>query len=271
MLAVLASVVFSGCRTDLEVVVRSSLMGSGSVQVVATLDDDAAKAIGPAKRALAVGDLASSGWAVRGVQPGSSGGVVIRAERAFANVAQANAVLRQLSGPTGPLPRLQLSRSRGIFSQSVSLDGTADLRSGLSAFGDAKLKELLGSSSALGLEDGEVRRQAGVPLAAAFHFRLAAALNGDPTVRWTVPFGQSVAIRAHSSEWAWATLASALAVLVGLAGLGWLLRRPGGPGVGAESAAVIQDQGLVTQDQGVVTQDHGVVTQDHGVVTQDQP
>ena len=236
---------------------RSSLKGSGSVQVVATLDDDAAKAIGPAKRALAVGDLASSGWAVRGVQRGSSGGVVIRAERAFANVAQANAVLRQLSGPTGPLPRLQLSRSRGIVSQSVSLDGTADLRSGLSAFGDAQLKELLGSSSALGLEDGEVRRQAGVPLAAAFHFRLAAALNGDPTVRWTVPFGQSVAIRTHSSEWAWATLASALAVLVGLAGLGWLLRRPGRPGVGpavlaaagAESVATTQDQAVVTQDQ----------------------
>ena len=245
-MAAAAAVVLCGCRTDLEVVVRSSLKGSGSVQVVARLDDDAAKAIGPANRALAVGDLASSGWAISGVQPGSSGGIVIRAERAFANVAQANAVLRQLSGPTGPLPRLQLSTSRGIVSQSVTLDGTADLRSGLSVFGDAHLQALLGSSSALGLDGAEVRRQAGVPLASAFHFRVAAVLNGDPAVHWTVPLGKSVAIRARSRVWAWATLASTLAVLVGLAGLGWL-RRSGRPLV--ESAVVTQDQAVVTQDQ----------------------
>ena len=147
------------------------------------------------------------------------------------------------------MDRIALATSRGIVRRSVSLDGTADLRTGLSAFGDAQLKALLGSGSALGLEDGEVRRQAGAPLASAFHFRVAAVLNGDPTVRWTVPLGQSVAIRARSGEWAWATLASAVAMLVGLGGLGLLLRRSGRPRVDAEEQRVVTEDQVVTQDQ----------------------
>ena len=113
---------------------------------------------------------------------------------------------------------------RTITSRTVTLRGTADLRAGLSTFGDEQLASLLGSASRLGIDDAELRRQAGVPLASAFHFRVAAALNGEATVHWTVPMGQSVPIRAESREWSWSTLASAVAVLIGLAGIGWLLR-----------------------------------------------
>lgn len=220
----MATVGLSGCRTDVEVIVRSSVTGTGSVEVVAKLDDDATKALGRRATAVIGDDLTKAGWAVRGAQPGPRGGIEIRAERSFANAAQANAALRQLSSATGPLPTLELRTGRTITSRTVTLRGTADLRAGLSAFGDEQLASLLGSASRLGIDDAELRRQAGVPLASAFHFRVAAALNGEATVHWTVPMGQSVPIRAESREWSWATLASAVAVLIGLAGIGWLLR-----------------------------------------------
>lgn len=214
----------SGCRTDVEVLVRSSVKGAGSVEVRAMLDDDAAKALGRTATAVVADDLTAAGWAVSGVQPGVSGGVEIRAERSFATVAQANAIFRQLSGTTGPLPALELQTGRTVTARTVTLNGTADLRAGLSVFGDEQLAVLLGSASKLGIDDAEARRQAGVPLASAFRFRVAAALNGEPVVRWAVPLGKSVRIEATSREWSWATIASAAAVVAGLAGVGWLLR-----------------------------------------------
>ena len=98
----------SGCQTSVRVFVESSVRGRGVVRVTATLDDDAAKAVGPAASAIAATDLAKAGWAVEGLGVDAKGHTTIGAERSFANATQANAVLRQLSGRDGPLPMMEL-------------------------------------------------------------------------------------------------------------------------------------------------------------------
>lgn len=214
----------TGCRVDLEVIVRAGQRASGVVQVHARLDEAAVTAVGSKPAALSTSDLAKVGWAVSGIRRLPAGGGEVAAERAFATVVQANEVLAQLSGPGGALLDLRLSRSHGLFATTLRLRGTADLSKGLAVFGDDQLKALLGSTSAVGFDDTEIARQTGAPVARAVRLRVTSDLEGSRVSR-IVPFGGSLKLDASKRSISWIGPAGVGAMAIGVGGLVWLLRQ----------------------------------------------
>lgn len=193
------------------------------MRVSARLDDAAVTSAGATSTALATADLAKAGWAVSGIRRLPAGGGEVIAERAFASIGQANNALSQLSGPGGVLPDLRLSRSHGLFATTLRLRGTADLSKGLAGFGDERLKALFASTSPVGFDDAEVARQTGAPVSKIIGFRVTSELAGT-RVSQTVPFGGSLRFNASKRSIVWLGPASLAALLIGLVGLGWLLR-----------------------------------------------
>jgi hypothetical protein len=219
---VLLGMVLSACRTDAKISLRSDKAGAGLVAVDLSLDRDATIGLGAGESRLLTKDLSAGGWAVGGVVPADSGGSTIHAEKPFSNVQEANAILRELTGPTGPLSSVKLVRKKTIAGVELELSGTVDLSKGLGSFGDDQLKALTGSSSKLGIDDAEVARQAGTDLKSAFHFVLSAELL-EMSNRWDVALGEQKPVSLKASRFAYETLVGLAAVVVAFIGLVLLL------------------------------------------------
>ena len=222
LLILLSTLVLCGCRTTATVNVRSDAKGAGVIGIDLALDRDATLGLGTGNARLLTGDLAAAGWAVGRLEPADAGGSTIHAEKAFANVGQANAVLRELTGTDGPLSSLRLTRKQTLVGSSVALEGNVDLRSGLGSFGDAQLKALTGASSNLGIDDAEVARQAGDDVSNAFRFALSAHLI-DASKRWDVKFGTRQSVALVAKRFAYQALVGLAAVVLSLTGLVVLL------------------------------------------------
>ena len=214
----LLGLLLSACRTDAKISLRSDQSGVGLIAVDLSLDRDATIGLGKGDGRLLTKDLSAVGWAVSGVIPADGGGSTIHAEKPFANVQEANAILRQLTGPTGPLSSVRLVRTKNITGVELELQGTVDLSGGLGSFGDAKLKELTGSSSNLGINEAEVARQAGTGVKSAFRFAFSAELPGVSN-RWDVMLGERKPVSLTSRRFAFQTLAGLGAIVVAFVGL----------------------------------------------------
>jgi hypothetical protein len=92
-----------------------------------------------------------------------------------------------------------VERDRVAFGETWRVDGEADLREGLEAFGDAGLRERLGGSS-LGMSEDELEDAAGRPLPEAVRFRVTADLPGGGT-SWEPVLGEQTALAAESRTW----------------------------------------------------------------------
>ena len=211
-----------GCRTDATVNIRADSSGAGVVSVDVVLDADATKGLGDGEGRLVTDDLAENGWALTQPEPTETGGSVLHAEKSFADVGQANAILRELTGTNGALSSLSLTRKRSLTGVKLSLTGTVDLQGGLGSFGDADLKALTGSTSALGIDDGELSRQAGAEVADAFTFAVSGNLI-ESSKRWDVRLGTRKEIALGASRFTYEPIVGIAAAVGALAGLVLLL------------------------------------------------
>lgn len=222
MIAVLLGLVLSSCRTSATVSLRADETGAGVVGVDVVLDADATKGLGTGKGQLLTRDLADAGWLVIGIEPSDTGGSKLHAEKAFANPAQANLVLQELTGPTGAMSSLKLTRKQTLTGSRLVLSGSVDLREGLGAFGDPNLKALTGSDSNLGIDDAEIARQSGGKLTDAFRMRFSARVI-DSAKDFDVALGSQQAISLSANRFAYEGLAGIAAMIVSLVGLVLLL------------------------------------------------
>ena len=182
-------VVLAGCKLEVTTDVTMAADGTGAVTVTALADGELlAKAPG-ALSDLRLDDVRTAGWTVDGPASDGLGGQRLTLRKPFADVAQANQVLAELSGPHGPLRQLQLTYARTFGQTRTSFAGNAALDGGIGAFGDDALVGALGGQAAL------ANRVTGDP-AEGFALTITASLpgravsntgsgsNGGHTVTW---------------------------------------------------------------------------------------
>lgn len=225
-----ASMFLSSCRVEMTVRVESDEFGKGRIAVTADLDRDAAAAVFPQQSLTApesggsteatasrvrIDDFRRAGWEGPGIVRNADGSARFSLLHRFTSVAEANALLGQLSGPNGPLADLRISRSRSPWSTTVSLTGPGDFRGGLSSFGDERLAAVTGSG-AFGVSEAEVLRQAGgESLGAVFGLRVDARLLSAER-SWALPPGATTPVSLSGSRTSWATIAGAVAAAFAL-------------------------------------------------------
>ncbi len=217
-------VVLSSCRIDMAVRVESDEFGAGRVSVTAALDRDVAAALLPARSAdgassqptppdrMQLDDLRKAGWEGPGLVRNADRSAQFALSHRFSTVREANALLDQLSGPSGPLADLELQRTRSPFSTTLRLSGPGDFRAGLASFGDAQIATVTGNGP-LGLGDAELIRQAGAAsIDEVFALRVDAQLI-DSTRTWKLPVGKATPFAMQASSTSWGTIGGGVGAL----------------------------------------------------------
>ncbi|MDQ6614825.1 MAG: hypothetical protein M3083_08775 [Actinomycetota bacterium] len=198
----------SACQATIRVGVDVKENGSGSVNVTAHLDRDAASFAQYVRKS----DLVDRGWQVAGPTPSANGGVDFSASKAFANPAQAKSVVSELSGPSGPFRDLAISSHHSFFQASTTFAGTIDLTCGLACFSDPRLQQALGGAPDLGIDPAKLQADAGIMVDRLFQFEVAARLPGTlqssnaPAqagngALWKARLGQKAVLLAKARAW----------------------------------------------------------------------
>ncbi len=131
---------------DTTVEVTTDRTGAGTVTVTINTDAEVARAAPDLPTDLRVADLKSAGWLVDGPSARADGGLALVLHRPVTTPEETSAVLAQLSGPDGPFHGLTLTQERSFANITTTLNGTIEVRSGLSAFVDSKVVQLLGGA-----------------------------------------------------------------------------------------------------------------------------
>jgi hypothetical protein len=211
LLGVVAVLAVAGCEVRTEIGIQVHEDGSGTVAVDIGLDDEAAR-----RSQFRTDDLAAAGWTVS--EPTERDGLRWqRAEKSFATVEQAAAVLAELSGAEGPFRDFRLTRQRPFARTRFTFEGTVDFSKGLEAFTDPELAELL-DGEPLGEDPAALEEQLGQSLDRVFTFRVALRLPGDVSSNapgqagngavWEPRLSEDepVELRASSQVWRWGPL-----------------------------------------------------------------
>jgi hypothetical protein len=228
-LSLLIVVVASACevRTNFPLVVADD--GSGTVEVAVDLDAEAVAQLpdldgdgvsDAADLAALVrdDDLVAAGWTVEGPDTGDDGGVRLQANRTFGTPGEADRVLAELTGPSGALRDLGVTRSESFGRTRYRFEGTADLSGGLEAFGDEGLAAAL-EGEALGEDAAAIEERIGRPLADTFTLEVTARLPGGST-SWSPRLGDApLDMRSDSTSYDWPVLGLALVAVVCLGAL----------------------------------------------------
>lgn len=207
MPAALVVLVAAGCQVRTTVDVEVAEDGSGVVTVSVQLDEDALARVpdddgdGVASPAdvgalIRTDDLVAAGWTVDEPVASDGGGAVLRVSRSFGTPAEADQILGELSGSDGALHDLTVRRSTSFGRTSISFAGTADLSSGIEAFGDEGLAAAL-EGEPLGEDAAVIEDRIGEPLAEALTVEVTADLDGEEHA-WSPRLGGApVAMRAE--------------------------------------------------------------------------
>ena len=143
-------VIAVGCQVQVATTVRVAGDGTGTVTQAVGFDGAALARVGDLSEQLRVDDLRVAGWTVD--DPAEEGELTwVRAHHDFADPAEANALLAQLSGPDGPFRGLTVTRDDGLLATTTAVAGTLDLSAGTAMFGDPQLTETLGGDPSGGL------------------------------------------------------------------------------------------------------------------------
>ena len=221
-----ALLVVAGCQARTSVAVTMTSNGSGMVAVSLVLDGAAAQRIGDVRSALRVADLERTGWTVS-VAPSPDGAVTATIHQAFANPAQANALLGQL----GPV-HLTVRHHHGLISSGSTVSGDVDLRS-VDVYSDPAMARALGGTLSSVVQQLQASGGTLPDLRTVILLHLpghpahvggGGSVSGD-TVTWTVPLGQQVAVAASSSTGDTVALLYFGIALAGVAALGVMLAR----------------------------------------------
>ena len=131
LVALAVALVAVACKVDTTVSIKVHEDGSGVVTVTAVLDPDAVKAAeaggGKLEERVRLGDLTKAGWTVQPWARAADGSAQIVLSKPFSSPAQVAGIMREISGTTGPLRDVTVTRDRGLFSTSYSARGTLDL------------------------------------------------------------------------------------------------------------------------------------------------
>jgi len=146
LIAATAVLLLSACRVELATTVNVAENGSGTITVVTTADADAVRAAPELADSLALDDVKAAGWEVTVQNPTADGGIAVTLTRPFSNTDEANVFLSQLSGESGPLRALSLTRSGGMNDTTYVFTGTGGLPSGLAGFADDDALAALGGA-----------------------------------------------------------------------------------------------------------------------------
>lgn len=192
----------SACQVRTTVTVDVAADGSGTVEVTVGLDAEALAQVpdvdgnGARDGADLAGlvrseDLEAAGWTVAAPSSeseGDDGGAArLRVSRPFGTPEEADVILAELTGPSGPLRDLHVTRSESYGRTEYTFTGTADLSGGLEAFGDEGLAAAL-EGEPLGEDAAAIEARIGQPLADAFTVEVTTVLAGDET-SWTPRLG----------------------------------------------------------------------------------
>jgi hypothetical protein len=196
-LSLLVVVGASACQVRTNVTVDVADDGSGTVEVAVGLDAEALARVpdvdanGTNDGADLAGlvradDLTAAGWTV--APPEAEGGTMwLRVSRPFGTPEEADVILAELTGPSGPLRDLHVTRSDSFGRTEYTFAGTADLSGGLEAFGDEGLAAAL-EGEPLGEDAAAIEARVGQPLADTFTVEITSRLAGDETA-WTPRLG----------------------------------------------------------------------------------
>jgi hypothetical protein len=215
-LLLLLVAIASGCRVHTTVTVDVAEDGSGTVEVAVGLDAAALAEVpdadgdgrpGPADVAALVRteDLEDAGWAVSAPETDGGGGDAagttwLRVSRPFGTPEEAGRILAELTGPSGPLRDLRVTRSHSFGRTEYAFSGTADLSGGLEAFGDEGLAAAL-EGEPLGEDAAAIEQRTGQPLADTFTVEITSRLAGEATT-WRPRLGDApLAMAAESTRY----------------------------------------------------------------------
>ena len=133
---IVGTLVLSACKVDLNTSVSVADNGSGTITVTAIADADAVCMAPELSDSLNLDDLRAAGWNIEVQDPSPSGGLLVVAQRPFANVDEAGFFLAQLSGEDGPLRGIVVTRSGGVNDATYTFEGSGGLPNGLAGFAD---------------------------------------------------------------------------------------------------------------------------------------
>jgi hypothetical protein len=122
----------TACKVDTTVSIDVHKDGSGVVTVTAVLDPDAVKATeaggGKLEDRVRLADLPKAGWTVQPWNRAADGSAQLVLSKPFHSTAEVAGILREVSGTTGPLRDVSVTRDAGLFSTTYSASGTVDLQ-----------------------------------------------------------------------------------------------------------------------------------------------
>lgn len=238
VLAAVVVICLSACQATVRIGIVVGPKGAGTVSVTASLDHDAAGAVGDLSQTLRTADLQQAGWRIDGPSPVPGGGMTVVVTKAFSTPAEAVHVLGELSGPTGPFRDLNLVRDTSPAGTTTTFKGTVDLTCGLACFGDAQLQQALGAN--LGLDPVKLQ-QAGIDPAQILTFEVGVRLPGalqssnaparaHGESQWVFKLGAKATVDsssriAHHGHLVQIEIVVAVVVVALVAGATWLLLR----------------------------------------------
>lgn len=193
LLVVALGSVLAACRVDVAVDVTMNDDGSGIVSVVATADAEVVQRTPNLAADLRFTDLQNAGWAIEGPVPTPAGGLQVVMTHAFQDPAEANALVAQLGGPSGPFSGVTFAREVANRTTTYTLNGQLLVTGGLEAFSDPALTAAIGVTpyaaeiAGAGLAPADA---VGITFSATLPGKLdnTTAATGGDGLNWTVPF-----------------------------------------------------------------------------------
>lgn len=230
-LAALLLLAGTGCQATLAAGVDARPDGSGTVRAGLGLDADALREVGDLAAVLRVDDLRQAGWKVQGPEEEDDGLTWVRASKPFADPAEAERALAQLSGPGGPFRDFRLTRSGSLLRTRTAFTGTVDLTGGVAGLADPELVERVGGEPVVDSLGGGVRVEVSAGLPGKIRSN-APTTSGGRAV-WTPEMGSQLTLQADAELRRLAPIAYGVAaVLAALGGLVLVVRRRRGRDAG---------------------------------------
>lgn len=219
-LLLVALAVLGACRLQVDVNVDVAADGSGEVEVVIAVDDDALERIGGDLAAvLDVASLEAGGWVIDGPAAESDGFTRVRIRHPFASPRAAADVFAQITPEDGPFQDFEVTRDSSLFETSVGFAGRVDFSAGVPSPDGTDLESV-----------EELESRLGDSLSRLVQVRIGVRLPGDVTSNattkadngavWQIGFGEGgVDLEATGTESRAATLvavgvAAAVAVVL---------------------------------------------------------
>lgn len=210
-LPMVALLLAGGCRLGLDVNVTVEEDGSGSIEVVTTLDADALDRIGgDLGEVVVLDDLRAAGWTVDGPTEEPDGGARLAVRRAFGNPEEAAAIFDELTGEDGPFQGFRVRHDTSFARTEWGFSGRIDFSGGIEALGDDRLADEL-DGEPIGLSAEELEERLGDSLSRLVQVRVRVRLPGEVTSNattradngavWQVGFGEgAVDLEAEGTE-----------------------------------------------------------------------